>query len=95
MAALDSNIKRVSDKLQQLLKQYQALQKENGKLREAVKQLEDKNLQLQAATEQLEQKIDILKAAAGKMNNEDRKAFEKKINQYLKEVDKCIALLSE
>lgn len=95
MAGLEQNIKRVNDKLQQLLKQYQHLQKENERLRGTVKKLEEKNGQLEQGAELYEQKINILKASAGKMNEADRKAFEKKINQYIKDVDKCIALLSE
>lgn len=92
---MEQNIKRVNDKLQQLLKQYQHLQKENERLRGTVKKLEEKNGQLEQGAELYEQKINILKASAGKMNEADRKAFEKKINQYIKDVDKCIALLSE
>ena len=95
MAGLDNHIKRVNDKLQLLLKQYQAVQKENERLKGNVKKLEDKNQQLEQSIEQFEQKVNILKASAGKMNDADKKTFEKKINQYLKEVDKCIALISE
>ena len=95
MAGIDNHIKAVNDKLQQLLKQYLQLQKENERLKENVKKLEDKNQQSNQDIEQLEQKVNILKASAGKMDDADRKVFEKKINQYLKEVDKCIALLSE
>ncbi len=95
MAAIEQNIKRVNDKLQQLLKQYQYLQKENERLKETVKKLEGKTGELEQHIDQFEQKVNILKASAGKMNDADKKAFEKKINQYIREVDKCIALLSE
>jgi hypothetical protein len=44
---------------------------------------------------QLEQQVGILKSAAGKMDEADKKLFEKHINQYIKEIDKCIGLLSE
>ena len=37
MAELEEHIKRVNNKLQQLLKQYLLLQKENEKLKDAVK----------------------------------------------------------
>ena len=29
------------------------------------------------------------------MNADDKKYFEKSINQYIKEIDKCIGILSE
>ena len=43
----------------------------------------------------MEQKVSVLKAAAGDMNDKDKKDFDKRINQYIKEIDKCIGLLSD
>ncbi len=95
LSMLESNIKRVNDKLQQLLKQYSALQKENEKLRGNAKKLEEENETRRQHIEQLQQQVAILKTAAGQMNEADKKAFERNINQYIKEIDKCITLLSE
>lgn len=95
MAVLEENIKSVNKKLQQLLKQYQALQKENEKLSSMVA---DANIIRQkdaAQIDQLKQQVSILKVAAGMMNEADKKSFDKQINQYIKEIDKCIGLLSE
>ena len=95
MSDLEQHIKRINDKLQQLLKNYQLLQKENNRQSELIKQLKevkDKDtLQITA----LQEKISILKAAAGKMNEADKKEFEKNISQYIREIDKCIGILSE
>ena len=44
---------------------------------------------------ELDQKVNILKAASGQMTETDQKEFEKKINGYIKEIDKCIGLLSD
>ena len=95
MAVLEQNIKRINDKLQQLLKNYHLLQKDNerqGKLIAALQQEKEKDAQ-QITT--LKEQVNILKAAAGQMNETDKKAFEKNINQYIREIDKCISLLSE
>ncbi len=95
MSNIDSNIKRINEKLQQLLKNYQQLQKENLRQSEIIKELKtanDKDAKLIAA---LQEKISILKVAAGKMNEADKKAFEKNISQYIREIDKCIGILSE
>ena len=95
MSDLEQNIKRINTKLQQLLKNYQLLQKENIRQSELIKHLketkEKDNQQLTA----LQEKITILKAAAGKMNDADKKEFEKNISQYIREIDKCIGILSE
>ena len=95
MAAVDENISRVNNKLQQLLKQYQFLQKENEKLRLALTNLECARTQELDKIYRLEQQVNILKSSVGQMEETDKKAFEKQINQYLKEIDKCIGLLSE
>lgn len=95
MSNLEKNIKRINDKLQQLLKNYQFLQKDNQqqkKLIEELKQAKEKNEQQIAA---MQQQVNILKAATGQMNTDDKKYFEKSINQYIKEIDKCIGILSE
>lgn len=95
MAALDAHIKRINDKLQHLLKQYQGMQKENERLKATVKKLQGENEGKANEIEQLHLQANILKSAAGKMAEADKKAFEKKISQYLKDVDKAITLLSE
>ena len=95
MSVLENHIKRINDKLQQLLKNHQLLQKDNerqSKLITALQQEKEKDAQ-QITT--LKEQVNILKAAAGKMNEADKKAFEKNINQYIREIDKCISLLSE
>jgi len=95
MSDLEKNIKRINDKLQLLLKNYQQLQKDNQRqsllIEELTKTKEKGDQQIKALQEQ----VSILKAAAGQMNEADKKAFEKHINQYIKEIDKCIGILSE
>ena len=95
MAAVEENISRVNNKLQQLLKQYQFLQKENEKLRVTVTNLQTVREEELDKIRRLEQQVNILKSSVGQMEETDKKAFEKQINQYLKEIDKCIGLLSD
>ena len=95
MSVLEENIKRINSKLQQLLRQHQMLQKENEQLKAAMEGLKNDHEKGLARIGELEQQAAILKSAAGKMNEEDRKMYEKQINHYIKEIDKCIGLLSE
>ncbi len=44
---------------------------------------------------ELEDQIVRLKSSPGKMDEETRKTFEKQLNHYIKEIDRCIALLSQ
>jgi len=95
MSILEENIKRINNKLQQLVKQYQLLQKENEQLKTTIKELKTIQENDLLRITQMEQQVGILKSAAGKMNETDKKLFEKHINQYIREIDKCIGLLSE
>ena len=95
MSVLEQHIKRITDKLQQLLKNHRLLQKDNERqstLIAALQQEKEKDAQ-QITT--LKEQVNILKAAAGQMNEADKKSFEKNISQYIREIDKCISLLSE
>jgi len=95
MSELQSNIKRVNDKLQKLLRHYQQLQKDNERQSRLIKELQEiKEKQIETINT-LQQQKDILQVSAGQMNAVDKKAFEKHINQYIKEIDKCIGMLSE
>ena len=95
MSVLVENIKRINGKLQQLLRQYQLLQKENEQLKGVIQELKISKENELLRISKFEQQVGILKSAAGKMNETDRKLYEKQINQYIREIDKCIALLSE
>jgi type II secretory pathway component PulM len=91
---LEDKIKQIQEKLQLLAKQHAAVKKENQSLKEA---LAEARLQFNEAAdvaEALQHQLDAKKYSQAMMNPEEKKAFEKKINGYIKEIDKCIALLS-
>ena len=95
MSQTEQHLKRIQDKLQQLLKQHTVLQKENSLLKEELEKNKDQSLQHQQSVIHLKQQVDVLKLNAGEMNETDKKNIEKRINSYLKEIDRCIALLGE
>jgi len=95
MSELQKNITRINEKLQQLLKQYQVLQKENMQQRERIAGMQQQQANDAAALQQMQEQLLVLKAAAGSMTDADKKEFEKNVNRYMKEIDKCIGYLSE
>ncbi len=95
MSELQINIKRINDKLQKLLKQYQQLKKDNERQTKLITVLQETKEKHTLTIAELQQQAAVLKASTGKMNDTDKIAFEKHINQYIKEIDKCIGLLSE
>lgn len=95
MSSGEEQIKRIYDKLQQLLKQHASLQKENQLLREELETAQKQVTQYQETAEALKQQVSILQLGNGQMSEEDKKEFEKKLTTYIKEIDRCIAMLSE
>lgn len=93
MEGMEEQILRIEDKVQQLLKEYnlaqkeiQRLQKENNRLIEQLQSQTD-------AADQLHQKVDAIKISASGLHDNSKKDLEKRINSYLKDIDKCLALL--
>ena len=95
MSDLEKQLKRIQDKLQQVLKEYAALQKENLRLKEELDKNRTQSFSHQQNIEDLKQQVDVLKITSGDWDPNDKKEFEKRINSYIKEIDRCIALLSE
>lgn len=95
MSDLEVQLKRIQDKLQQVLKDYVALQKENLRLKEELDKNRTQSFTHQQNIEELKQQVDVLKITSGDWDQNDKKEFEKRINSYIKEIDRCIALLSE
>ena len=92
---VDQQFNILNEKLQVLLKQYNRLKKENEQLKELLQQQKQQQAMTLQIIDQLEQQVSILKLGAGEMNEKDKKQFEKKINLYIKEIDRCIAFLGQ
>jgi len=95
MTTPTEHIERIRTKLQVLLKDHQALQKENEKLRSEMGRKALIEQEMKEKTQQLEQQVNILKASSGQMDEASKKAFEKQLNHYIKEIDRCITMLSQ
>ena len=95
MNPLEQHIQRINEKLQQLLKQYRFVQKENEKLRKELTDIRGLHAERSKQIEELEQKVSILKTATNNMSEDDKKDLEKRLNHYIREIDRCIVLLSE
>lgn len=81
-------------KLQQLAKVHESLRKENEqlkiKLSAAESKLGDAGQQLEVA----EMQNALLKSAQQQLSESEKKALEKKLSFFIREIDKCIAALT-
>lgn len=95
MADVNIHIKRIEEKLSALTLKIKSLKKENEKVR---KELEEKTIECDLAistAKQMEFKLNVIKSTESDDSKESRTALEKKINEYIREIDKCIALLGD
>ncbi len=90
---MQEQIQRIEDKVQQLLKAYQLAQKEISRLQKENDRLtEQLHTQIEYA-HQISQKLDTMKLNSTGLEEGTKKDLEKRINTYLKDIDKCLSLL--
>jgi hypothetical protein len=91
---INDHIKNVNVKLHLLIKQYSRLVAENDHQKKTIELLNEKTVQQKQTIELLEQQQLILKASIDDMDAAEKKVLEQKINGYIRNIDKCISLLS-
>ncbi len=91
---IDQQLASITTKLQLILKQHRVLQKENEQLK---KELEKSQVFIQTKTKNLaalHQQMDILKLGVSGWNEEEKAALAKRVDIYLREIEKCLTLLN-
>jgi len=91
---IENKLKQIQEKLVLLAKQNASLIKENNSLKESLQDAKQLAEKAGKDAELIQHQLDARKYSQAMMSQEEKKAFEKKINGYIKEIDKCIALLS-
>jgi regulator of replication initiation timing len=95
MTTTNEQIERIKAKIQAVLKKQQLLEKENEKLKAELDRRTGIEHELKDKVVQMEEQASLLKASSGKLDEASKKAFEKQLNHYIKEIDRCIAMLSQ
>jgi hypothetical protein len=91
----EESLQRISDKLQQLAQRYQMLYKENQQLTREIRVLKEREEEREKKINELELKLAAFKTATGRLDETEKKEIDKRLNHYIREIDRCIALLSE
>jgi hypothetical protein len=95
MTQPEIQLKRVHEKIGLLLKQHLALQKENERLRDDLKKMLKRCEDLSREAEKSRQQAEVSMLSGRGLDDSDKKMLEKRLNLYVREIDKCIALLQE
>jgi hypothetical protein len=88
-------LKRINEKLQELVKKYESLQKENERLRAELIPAKEREVAFMEQIANLEQKLLVFKASTGRMDEAEKKDLDKKLHTYVKEIDRCISMLGD
>lgn len=87
------HIQRIQNKLIQLIEKFNSLQKDNVRLKKDLQEATNELNNMKSKNDQLSLQLNMLKATESEDTKASKLALEKKINDYIKEIDKCIALL--
>lgn len=88
-------IERIEQKLSKLLSKLKYIQKENELLVKETKVKQELISELKQKNEQLEMKLNLRMASNATQNEASKVAMEKRLSEYIKEIDRCIALLGD
>lgn len=85
----------VFQKLQKLVKEHEHLKKENQRLQQQLEEHQANTGQHTQRVAELEAQVTVLKSSTGNMDAAAKKEMERRINQYIKDIDNAIMLLNE
>ena len=71
------------------------LKEENERLKEDLKKMQQRNEAVSLDAEKIRHQADVFKLSGRGLEESDKKMLEKGLNKYVREIDKCIALLQE
>ena len=96
MSNNEKALMQFSARIQQLILQYKDIKSENAELYGIISDLEQKIERLESKLSQAQNDFDSLKMAKMvHVTDEDVEATQKKIAKLIRDVNKCITLLSE
>lgn len=94
MGSLKELTDNLDDKVRKLVSQKQDLSMELDELKSQIQLMQTKNSELEEKVAQLEERNKILRIA-GSSSEGDNREIKLKINEIVREVDKCIAQLNQ
>lgn len=94
MESLDLQLKTFQQKLMLLIKQNQSLKKHNELLKQENQQQQQQLEEKETKLKLLENKVELIKLNAVSLDKADKKLLIKKIDTYLRDIEKCLAQLN-
>lgn len=96
MSKIETIVQTLEQNANQIIDQIGLLKKENGALKREIIDLKTQNKDQLLLLEEKQAEFDSLKIASSMLgSNEDKRASKLKINALIKEINDCIASLSD
>ncbi len=96
MSKIETIVQTLEQNANQIIDQIGLLKKENGALKREIIDLKTQNKDQLLMLEEKQAEFDSLKIASSMLgSNEDKRASKLKINALIKEINDCIASLSD
>jgi len=94
MASFESLYNKIEYNVKAALLKVADLQRENAELKEKNAELEEKQKNLIKQTEELTERLKLTVVTQTVLNKRDKQETKKQINDWVREIDKCINLLT-
>lgn len=96
MSKIETIVQTLEVKIDKILKQFGSLKDENTALKREIQELKSQNKNQLQLLQEKQTEFDSLKIASSMLgSNEDKRASKLKINALIKEINDCIASLSD
>lgn len=95
MSSIQEHIVSIEGKMNLLLGKLRSQQKENDRLRRELEQRNREWEEQKKKIEQLRLQLEISGSAVDEASKANKATLEKRINEYIREIDRCIALLGD
>ena len=96
MSKIETIIQTLEVKIDKILNQFGSLKDENTTLKREIEELKSQNKNQLQLLQEKQTEFDSLKIASSMLgSNEDKRASKLKINALIKEINDCIASLSD
>jgi phage-related minor tail protein len=96
MSKIETIVQTLEVKIDKILNQFGSLKDENTALKREIEELKSQNKNQLQLLQEKQTEFDSLKIASSMLgSNEDKRASKLKINALIKEINDCIASLSD
>ncbi len=94
MVNIEQQMQSLQQKLQLLLKSYSGIQKENSQLKQELEKTRLHLVSAETKVAQLERQLAARSIVSPALQESEKLELQKRIDGYLKEIDKCLEILN-